>query len=67
MCRHRSPSYLPTLRVNLSVVRGHYDDANRLHVPARRRAAMYAAVRDIPVLVAEVERLWALACESRQQ
>lgn len=67
MCRHRSPIYLPQLRVNLSVVRGHYEDANRLHVPSRRRDAMYTAVRDIPLLIAEIERLWALAGESRQQ
>jgi hypothetical protein len=57
----------PRLRVNLSVVRGHYADASRPHLPARRRDAMYTAVRDIPILVAEVERLWALACDARQQ
>jgi hypothetical protein len=67
MNNHPDPARLPRLRVNLSVVRGHYADANRPHAPVRRRDALNAAVRDIPVLIVEIERLWALACDAYQR
>jgi hypothetical protein len=67
MNRHPDPTYLTRPRVNLSVVRGHYADTNRRHTSSRRRDAMYAAVRDIPSLIAEVERLWTLACDARRR
>lgn len=58
---------LPRMRVNLSVVRGHYAYATRPHTPTARRAACHAAIRDIPALVAEIERLWALVCDRHQR
>jgi hypothetical protein len=58
---------LPRLNVNLSVVRGHYADAQRRHTPRARRYVEYVALRDIPALAAEVERLWALACKAHQR
>jgi hypothetical protein len=67
MTRHPDPTHLPRLRVNLSVVCGHYADTNRRHTPSRRRDAMYTAVRDIPILVAEVERLWRFACDRQRR
>jgi hypothetical protein len=55
------PANLPRLQVNLSIVRGHHAEAMRHGLRARGYSA-YAAIRDIPALVTEVERLWALAC-----
>jgi hypothetical protein len=52
------------LRVNLAVVRGHYNDAARLHFRSRSRAAQFAAIRDIPILISEIERLLDLLIES---
>jgi hypothetical protein len=51
-------AYLPRLQVNLSAVRGHCADAQRRGLKVRGYVA-YVAIRDIPALVAEVERLWA--------
>jgi len=48
------------LQVNLAVVRGHYTDALRPHFRGQARAAQYRALRDIPFLINEIERLWAL-------
>jgi hypothetical protein len=61
------PQRLPRMRVNLSVVRGHYAYATRPHTPTARRAAYNVAIRDIPALVAEIERLWELACDRHQR
>jgi hypothetical protein len=58
---------LPRMSVNLSVVRGHYARVYRCHTRAACRAAQYTAIRDISVLVAEVERLWELACAAQQR
>jgi hypothetical protein len=52
------------LRVNLAVIRGHYADAARLHFRSRARAAQFAAIRDIPFLISEIERLFDLLAES---
>jgi hypothetical protein len=52
------------LQVNPAVVQGHYEDAVRLHFRSRARAAQYAAIRDIPFLLNEIERLWALLTEA---
>lgn len=51
------------LRVNLAIVRGHYADAARLHFRSRARAAQFAAIRDIPILISEIERLSDLLAE----
>ena len=59
-----APAAWPRLQVNLSIVRGHYAYAMRRHTPRARRYAHYVAIRDIPALVAEVERLWTLACDA---
>jgi len=48
------------LQVNLAVVRGHYADALRPHFRGQARAAQYRALRDIPFLINEIERLRAL-------
>jgi hypothetical protein len=61
-----APASWPRLHVNLSIVRGHYDYALRRHTSRARRYAHYLAIRDIPDLVAEVERLWRLACDASQ-
>jgi hypothetical protein len=61
------PARLPRLEVNLSIVRSHYDYALRRHTPRARRFAHWVAIRDIPVLVAEIERLWEVACEASQR
>jgi hypothetical protein len=61
------PEHLPRLQVNLSVVRDHYAYALRRHTRQARRYAQYAAIRDIPALAAEVERLWAQACDAHQR
>jgi hypothetical protein len=53
------------LQVNLAIVQGHYEDAVRLHFRSRARAAQYTAIRDIPALLSEVERLWTLLTEAR--
>lgn len=53
------------LQVNLAIVHGHYQDAVRLHFRSRARAAQYAAIRDIPSLLTEIERLWTLLTEER--
>jgi hypothetical protein len=53
------------LQVNLAVVEGHYRDALRPHLRSRARAVYYAAIRDIPSLLDEVERLWTLLTEAR--
>jgi hypothetical protein len=53
------------LQVNLAIVQAHYEDAVRLHFRNRARAAQYAAIRDIPFLVSEIERLWTLLAEAR--
>jgi hypothetical protein len=53
------------LQVNLAVVQSHYGDAMRLHFRSRARAAQYAAIRDIPFLISEIERLWTLLTEAR--
>lgn len=57
----------PRMHLNLSVIRGHYDDANRAHTPAARGSAQRAAMRDIPALLAEIQRLWAVASEAHQR
>ena len=51
------------LRVNLEIVRGHYNDAARMHFRSRARAAQFAAIRDIPILISEIERLSDLLAE----
>lgn len=51
------------LRVNLEIVRGHYNDAARMHFRSRARAAQFAAIRDIPLLISEIERLSDLLAE----
>jgi hypothetical protein len=53
------------LQVNLAVVQGHYEAAVRLHFRSRSRAAQYAAIRDIPFLLSEIERLFTLLAEVR--
>jgi hypothetical protein len=53
------------LQVNLAVVESHYRDALRPHFPDRARAARYAAIRDIPYLLNEIERLWTLLTETQ--
>jgi hypothetical protein len=60
------PVHLPRLQVNLSIVRGHYAEAMRQGLRVRGYTA-YAAIRDIPALVAEVERLWNLACDTQKR
>jgi hypothetical protein len=60
------PAHLPRLQVNLSIVRGHHADASRHGLKVRGYTA-YVAIRDIPALVAEVERLWSLACDAQQR
>lgn len=61
-----TPSSGPVqLQVNLAVVEGHYKDALRLHFRSRARAAQYAAIRDIPLLLNEIERLWTHLTETR--
>jgi hypothetical protein len=62
-----APQLSPQLRINLAVVRGHYDDTTRPHTPARARSALFAAVRDIPALITEIERLWAFACDANMR
>jgi hypothetical protein len=52
------------LQVNLAVVEGHYREALRPHPWGRARAAYYAAIRDIPFLLDEIERLWMLLAEA---
>jgi hypothetical protein len=52
------------LQVNLAVVRGHYADALKRHFRRRALASQYRAIRAIPLLVSEVERLWALVDEA---
>jgi hypothetical protein len=52
------------LQVNPAIVQGHYEDALRLHFRSRSRAAQYAAIRDIPFLLSEIERLWTLLTEA---
>lgn len=59
------PARLPRLRVNLAIVRGHYADAARRHTPGRARGALFAALRDIPALIDEIERLWELTCDTQ--
>lgn len=54
----------PQLKVNLAVVWAHYDNAARSHFRSRVRAAQFAAIRDIPILVDEIERLFDLLAES---
>jgi hypothetical protein len=53
------------LHVNMAVIQGHYEDAVRLHFRSRARAAQYTAIRDIPSLLNEIERLWTLLTEAR--
>jgi hypothetical protein len=53
------------LQINLAVVEGHYRNALRPHLWGRARAAHYAAIRDIPCLLNEIERLWMLLAEAR--
>jgi hypothetical protein len=62
-----APAAWPRLQVNLAIVRGHYDYATRRHTPRARRYAHYLAIHDIPALVAEIERLWLLACDASQR
>ena len=64
MPSHPGPAPIQ-LHVNLAIARGHYADAVRPHLRGRARAAQYAAVRDIPGLIGEIERLWALLAEAR--
>jgi hypothetical protein len=52
------------LRVNLDIVRGHFNRAARRHSPSRAGAAQFAAIRDIPVLIDEIERLADLLAEA---
>jgi len=63
----RAPASWPRLQVNLSVIRSHYAYANRRHTPSARRYALFVAIRDIPALIAEIERLWNLACAASQR
>jgi hypothetical protein len=56
---------LVQLQVNLAVMQGHYEDAVRPHFRGRARAAQYTAIRDIPFLLREIERLRTLLNESR--
>jgi hypothetical protein len=58
---------LPRLRINLAAIRIRYVQATRPHAPVTQHSAMASSLRDIPALMAEVERLWALACAARQQ
>jgi hypothetical protein len=58
---------MPRITVNLSAIRGHYTRATRCHTPTGRRAALPPAIRDIPLLIAEIERLWELACDRHQR
>jgi hypothetical protein len=58
---------LPRITVNLSAVRSHYTRATRCHTPAGRPVAVPPGVRDIPLLIAEIERLWELACDLHQR
>jgi hypothetical protein len=58
---------MPRLRVKLSVVRGHYANANHPDSAVHHIDAMNAAMRDIPALVMEIERLWAIACLAHQR
>lgn len=67
MTQTPAPVPWPRLKVNLAVVRSHYARANRLHVPRARRYAQFAAINDIPALIAEVERLWRLSCAASQR
>jgi hypothetical protein len=60
------PAHLPRMHVNLAVIRGHYADAKRQGLRARGYVA-YVAIRDIPALVVEVERLWTLACDAQHR
>ena len=64
MISHPDPTPVP-LQVNLAVVQGHYEDAARLHLRSRARAAQYAAIRDIPILISEIERLWTLLIQAQ--
>jgi hypothetical protein len=63
MTSHPDPPPIQ-LQVNLAVVQGHYQDAVRLHFRSRARASQYTAIRDIPLLISEIERLWTLLTES---
>jgi hypothetical protein len=62
-----APAPWPRLRVNLSTVRSHYAYANRRHTLHARRHANFLAISDIPALIAEIERLWAVACDACQR
>ena len=53
------------LQVNLAVVDAHYQDALRPHLRSRARATYYTAIRDIPYLLDEIERLWTLLTEAQ--
>jgi hypothetical protein len=63
MSIHPGPSPIQ-LQVNLAVARGHYADAVRPHLLRGARAAQFAAVRDIPDLIREIERLRALVIDA---
>jgi hypothetical protein len=65
LTNHPGSTPFPRLQINLAVVRGHYADATRPHIPARARAAQFAAIRDIPPLIHEIERFWTLASEAQ--
>lgn len=67
MTKIPAPAPWPRMTVNLAQVRSHYAYANRRHTPRERRYAHFLAIRDIPALIAEIERLWAVACTARQR
>lgn len=67
MTKIPAPAPWPRMKVNLAVVRSHYAYANRRHTPRTRRYAHFIAIRDIPALIAEIERLWNVACIARQR
>jgi hypothetical protein len=62
-----APATWPRLLVNLPLIRSHYAYANRRHTPRERRLAAFIAIRDIPALITEIERLWAISCKTSQR
>jgi hypothetical protein len=64
MTGHSDPASVQ-LQVNLIIVQGHYENAVRLHFWHGARAAQYVAIRDIPFLISEIERLWELLVEAK--
>jgi hypothetical protein len=66
MTGHSDPASVP-LQVNLVIVQGHYENAVRLHFRRGARAAQYVAIRDIPFLISEIDRLWELLVEAKRR